>query len=112
VSIITPFAHPDGDLIEVEVRDLEGEIVISDRGETLRHLVTLGYDPRTKTHSQAIIDDILVQYHVELYRGSLRARCKPSDIGKTLHAVTMACQAVAQMIYHAQASPANKDRCG
>src|SRR5438067_377039 len=47
LRVITPYLYPDHDLIELFVREAGKEVVVSDLGETLRHLETIGVDAVT-----------------------------------------------------------------
>ena len=52
VRIVTPFKRPGGDLIDVYVRPYaDRTFVVSDLGESLGFLVSMGYDPRGGTNS-------------------------------------------------------------
>lgn len=44
LSLVMPFVYPDHDNVEVFVKATEDKIVVSDLGETLRRLDSIGLD--------------------------------------------------------------------
>jgi hypothetical protein len=99
ISIVSPYTFPDGDLVEIELREIGSEIRLSDRGETLRHLATIDFDPRSGIASTNLLMDILKQHRVELVHGTLQKQVATEAVGEATHELLMACFAVGQLIY-------------
>jgi hypothetical protein len=73
VRIRTSYTYPDGDYIDVFVKQCNDDIVISDLGETMRWLIGSGISHRP-------LDDACKG--VEFYHGTLQERCCFDDILK------------------------------
>jgi hypothetical protein len=98
--VISPYAHPDGDLVEVCVAELPGgEVMVSDLGETLRHLADLGFDPHSTRKGAYLIGEVTKQYGVALEQGMLVKRAPASNLGDALQDVLSACVAVSHLIF-------------
>lgn len=77
--IRTPFLYPDGDVIDLFYKESQGVPTISDLGETLRWLRMQSLSPRRTQRQQKLIDDVCLTHGLELYKGMLIARIRPSD---------------------------------
>jgi hypothetical protein len=98
--VISPFQHPDSDFIEVAVQEAPtGRLVVSDLGETLRHLADFGYDPRATPKGDYLLTEVLKQHNVELHRGAVTKRVGPAEVGSAVYDVIAACLAVGQLLY-------------
>jgi hypothetical protein len=75
----TPFLYPDGDVIDVFLKEQNGVITVSDLGETLRWLRMQSLAPRRSPKQNKLIEDVRQNHGLELYRGMLLARVKPGD---------------------------------
>lgn len=75
----TPFLYPDGDVIDLFVRDTGDSTLLTDLGESLRWLKSHTASPRRTQKQGQLIDDVCLNHGVELYRGMLVARAKPGD---------------------------------
>jgi hypothetical protein len=107
--ITSPYSYPDGDLVQVSVKDLSsGQAVITDLGETLRHLATHGFDPRATSKGDYLLGEILKQHNVENERGMILKRVPLAETGKALQDVLTASVAVSHLLYLSRGySPAN-----
>lgn len=76
VRIRTPFLYPDGDVIDLFVREREGMLLVSDLGESLRWLKSQTTTARRSNKQRRMIDDVCMTLGVELYKGMLMIRAK------------------------------------
>lgn len=75
VRVRTPFLYPDGDAIDVFLRETpSGERSVSDLGETVRWLRMNTTSNRRSPKQTAMILDTAVTHGVQFYKGMLRAR--------------------------------------
>src|SRR6266571_6309732 len=56
-----------------------GSVTITDFGETLRWLRMQSLSPRRSARQQKLIEDVCLNYGLELYRGMLMARVHPGE---------------------------------
>jgi len=77
--IRTPFLYPDGDVIDLFVREGNGVATVSDLGETLRWLKMQSLSPRRSQRQQKLVEDACLNHGIELYRGMLMARVRAGD---------------------------------
>ena len=89
--IRTPYLYPDGDNIDLFCKDQGDVVLISDLGETTRWLRMQTISPRRSPRQHQLIEDVCLTHGVELYRGMLLARCRPSESIATI--VTRVAQA-------------------
>lgn len=98
--IVSPYSFPDGDLVEVAVREVgNNEVMVSDLGETLRHLAGLGYDPRETPKGEYLLAEILKQHQASLDQGIVLKRVAVEQVGMAMHEVLAACVAVSHLSY-------------
>jgi hypothetical protein len=98
--IISPYSHPDGDLIEVVVLEgLNDRVSVSDLGETFRHLIDLGFDPRSTSKGQYLLENIVKRFNIEIERGQIQKRTIKSELGNTMFDVISACLAISDLLY-------------
>lgn len=105
--IVTPFRRPGGDLIDIYVRPQEdGSFVVSDLGESLGFLVSMGYDPREGTNSAHALKHLQYRYGVEIppSEGVIRKHVAASDLSATILNVIEASLAVSHMLNLSRAS--------
>jgi hypothetical protein len=74
IRIRTPLLYPDGDVIDLFVRQTADTLVLSDLGETLRWLRMQTTTPRRSKKQDGLIADVTTNHNVELYRGMLMVR--------------------------------------
>lgn len=77
--IRTPFLYPDGDVIDLFVREGNDVATVSDLGETLRWLKMQSLSPRRSQRQQKLVEDVCLNHGIELYRGMLMARVRAGD---------------------------------
>jgi hypothetical protein len=104
ICIVTPYLYPDNDLIEVFAEDIgENQIRITDLGETLRHLESVGLDLLASRKRQFLLEQIAKRMHVKIQRGKLQKEGPADNVGALLIDVAAAAQAVADLIYTSKA---------
>jgi hypothetical protein len=104
MCIVTPYLYPDNDLIEVFAEDIGGnQIRITDLGETLRHLESVGLDLLASRKRRFLLEQIAKRMHVEIQRGKLQKEGPVDNVGALLVDVAGAAQAVADLIYTSKA---------
>ena len=100
VSIITPYLYPDNDLVEVFVEEISPDRVrVTDLGETLRHLESLGIDVLASSKRRFLLEQITGRIHVDIQRGKLEKEGSIGDLGTLLMDVVAAAQGVAGLVY-------------
>lgn len=104
--ITTPWKRPGGDLIDVYILpQADGTYVVSDLGESLGFLASMGFDPRAGSNSAYVLNRIPFKYGVELRKeGALRKHVTEGDLADAIHDVTEASLAVSHMLYLSRAS--------
>jgi hypothetical protein len=98
VRIRTPFLYPDGDILDVFLREVDGVVTITDLGESLRWLrmqtATLKRSPKQKQ----LLSDICGTHRVELFRGMLMTRVQAGEtLSSALIRVSEACIRVSDL---------------
>ena len=107
--IVTPFRRPGGDLIEIFIRpQTDGSFVVSDLGESVGFLISMGYDPRAGTNSAFILKNIPHRYDVEfkMSDGLIRKHCQEVDLAVSMHQVLETSLAISYMLYLSRPSQA------
>ena len=77
--IRTPFLYPDGDVIDLFVKEQNGNTTITDLGETLRWLRAQSISPRRSPKQNKLIEDVCLNHGLEFFRGMLLARVRQGD---------------------------------
>jgi len=104
MHIITPYLYPDNDLIEIFVEEISpNRVRVTDLGETLRHLESLGVDVLASSKRRFLLEQITQRIHVDIQRGKLEREGSVEDIGSLLMDVVAAVQGVADLIYTSKA---------
>ena len=103
LSIVTPYLYPDHDNIEVFVRPKDGIVTVSDLGETLRSLDTLGLDVMDTPNALFAAQRIAEGFGVAIDRGILVKRGSADSVGSLVLDVILACQSVGSLIYGSRA---------
>lgn len=98
--ITTPYARPDGDLIELTARlRSDGRLVLSDSASTMDYLVLSGVNPESETRG-AIIRALLDVAGVSLQNDELLIDVQPGeDLGPAVHRLVEAVQRVQSLIF-------------
>lgn len=80
VRVRTPFLYPDGDVIDVFLRQSVGEMItITDLGESLRWLRLQTISARRSPKQRQLLNDICVTHGIELFKGQLVLRVQPTE---------------------------------
>jgi hypothetical protein len=104
LTIVTPYLYPDNDLIEVFVEEIDDNILrVTDLGETLRHLESMGLDLFASRKRKFLLDQIAQRTHVILERGKLQKEGSTEEIGATMLDVIAASHSVASLMYTSKA---------
>lgn len=80
--IRTPYLYPDGDVIDLFLKEEGESSTLTDLGETLRWLRMQSITQRRSPRQNKLIQDVCLNHGVELFRGMLMVRVGPSgDLG-------------------------------
>ncbi len=104
LCIVTPYLYPDNDLIELFVEDVgSGRIRVTDLGETLRHLESLGLDLYASRKRRFLLDQVSRRLHVDVYRGKLVKEGSIDEVGSLVTDVAASAHTIADLIYTSKA---------
>ena len=104
LSIVLPFLYPDHDNVEIFVKDLGDKgIVVSDLGETLRHLDTIGLDLHTSGRLVYQVERIASGFEVTVENGVLLKTGSQQDLGTIIFDVVAVCMAIGDLAYTSRA---------
>ena len=103
MRVVTPYLYPDHDQIELFVREKGNKVVVSDLGETLRHLETLGMEVISNQKRWFQAQRIATGVHAEIKDGVILKESPKENVGETIFDVLAACKAVADLIYGSRA---------
>jgi hypothetical protein len=96
--IRTPFLYPDGDIIDLFLKEVKGTSTLTDLGETLRWLRMQSLSERRSPKQKRLIEDICLTHGVELFRGMLMARLRKSeDLARVVNRLGLAAVRVADL---------------
>ena len=96
--IRTPFFYPDGDLIDLFVEEKNGDIVLTDLGETLRWLSSQGVSEKRSKKQLELIQDVLMGTGVRQHRGSLQLDVRDaSDFANAVATLSQAALRIADV---------------
>jgi Domain of unknown function DUF1828 len=96
--IRTPFLYPDGDVIDLYLKQEGDSATLTDLGETLRWLRMQSIARRRSPRQNQLIKDACLNHGVEFYRGMLMVRVRPSDeISKAVTRLTQAALRVSDL---------------
>lgn len=76
LRIRTPFLYPDGDVIDLFIKETGGVHTITDLGETSRWLRMQSLSPKRSPKQNKLLEDVCLNHGLEFYRGMLLARAK------------------------------------
>jgi hypothetical protein len=99
LCIVTPYLYPDHDFIEVFVKDKGSQVVVSDLGETLRHLDTTGMDVRGTPGLRFAAERIAGGLGVKLEGGVLVKRGSIEDVGRITFDLLSAVKLVSSLVF-------------
>jgi hypothetical protein len=79
IRIRTPYLYPDGDVIDLFLKEKDGQYVLTDLGETLRWLYMQARSPKRSERQEAFIQDTLLTYGIKQYRGMLMLQIQKEE---------------------------------
>ncbi len=83
--IRTPFLYPDGDVVDVYLKEKTGVVTLTDLGESLRWLRMQSLSPRRSPKQQKLLEDVCLTHGLELFRGMLVLRVMTGEtMGKAV----------------------------
>lgn len=83
--IRTPFLYPDGDVIDVYLKEKAGVVTLTDLGESLRWLRMQSLSPRRSPKQQKLVEDICLTHGLEFFKGMVVVRVKAGEtMGKAV----------------------------
>jgi hypothetical protein len=86
-----PFWYPDGDVIDVFVREEGGTFTVIDLGEALGWLRLQSIADRRSPKQERLLRDVCLTLGVELLRGQIMLRCNLlAEIPAAVHRVAQA----------------------
>lgn len=98
VRIRTPFLFPDGDVIDIFVKQKEGLINLTDLGETVRWLRMQSTSQRRSPKQRKLIEDICLNHGIEFFKGMLVLRVRHGDdVPSSVMRLAQACMRVADI---------------
>ena len=77
--IRTPFLYPDGDVIDVFLKEKGEVITLTDLGESLRWLKMQTLSPRRSPKQRKLVEDVCLTHGLEFFRGMLVLRVAPGE---------------------------------
>ena len=96
IRVRTPFMYPDGDMIDVFILDIGGNIQITDYGVTLDWLRIQSTNLRRSARQELLIRDACQTLDVTLDRGQLTLDyVKECEVGEAVIRLSQACMRVA-----------------
>lgn len=98
VRLVTPIVNHWNDSIELEIRALEDEIIISDRCETTDRLWLQGLEVDESKEKSARAKELAESLGVEYVRGELTRTCGRTDMWMSISAVAQAALRVEGLI--------------
>jgi len=79
IRIRTPYLYPDGDVIDLFLKEKDGQYVLTDLGETLRWLHMQTRSPKRSEKQETLIQDTLLTHGIERSRGMLILRIQKEE---------------------------------
>lgn len=96
--IRTPYLYPDGDVIDLFLRDSNGNLTLTDLGETLRWFRMQTTSMRRSPKQSQIIEDICLNHGVELFKGMLVLRVNtPETLSQAVMKISQAALRVSDL---------------
>lgn len=98
VRIRTPFLFPDGDVIDIFVKQNDELINLTDLGETVRWLKMQSFSERRTPKQRQLIEDICLNHGIEFSNGTLLLRVSDvHDVSSSVLRLAQACIRVADV---------------
>jgi hypothetical protein len=96
--IRTPFFYPDGDVIDLFLEEKNGEIILTDLGETLRWLSSQAVSEKRSKKQLELIQDVLKGTGVRQHHGSLQLDVRDAaDFANTVTTLSQAALRIADV---------------
>jgi len=89
-KVRTPFLYPDGDVVDLFLRDEGVRVVVSDLGESLRWLRNQTLAMSRPHRQNQLLEDIKLTNDVQLYKGMLVSRTAPEGLADAVMRVGQA----------------------
>jgi hypothetical protein len=99
LSVVFPFLYPDHDNVEIFVKDAGEEVTVSDLGETLRRLDTIGMDIYGSGKFAYQAERIASGFEVHIENGVLLKSGPRQNVGGVLFDVLSVCMAIGDLAY-------------
>jgi hypothetical protein len=99
MSVVLPFLYPDHDNIEIFVKDKGDSIVVTDLGETLRHLDTIGMNFQASGRLAFQVERIASGFQVSLQDGVMFKQGPRADAGALMFDLMSTCMAIGDLAY-------------
>ncbi len=100
LNIITPYLYPNNALISLHVSDLgDGNVRVSDGGETDSYLFMSGYDLSATPRGRANVQDIALTKDVEYSRGEITKTGPMQELGTIMQDVIQTAIGASHLIY-------------
>jgi len=101
--IRTPYLYPDGDVIDLFLREQDGVLTLTDLGETLRWFRLQTTSPKRSPKQRQMIEDVCLNHGVELFKGMLVARVsRPEALASTVMRMSQAALRVSDLWFSLQ----------
>jgi hypothetical protein len=84
IKITTPFIYPDGDVIDIFYRRIEGGFILTDLGETVRWLESQSVSGMRNEKQKELIETICLTHNLEVKRDMFIARFNSNTDNKKL----------------------------
>ncbi len=94
----TPYLYPDGDVIDLFVKEVGGRLTVTDLGETLRWFRMQTTSLRRSPKQQQVIEDVCMNHGIELFRGTLVLRVSsPTELSGAIARMSQAALRVSDL---------------
>ena len=98
--IVTPFEHPDGDLIEFYVTEENGQLVLSDLAETLATLAAYRFDVESTPKRRKLFESVIQSLGAHYFRGEIRVPLvSQEDLVPTLMRLSQAALRTSDLLF-------------
>ena len=97
IRIRTPFLHPDGDVIDLFLREDNSHATLTDLGETVRWLRSQVHVTRRTKKQTRLIEDICQNNGVAFFKGMLQLKVTDLDLAEAVTRLGQACVQVSDI---------------
>lgn len=100
ITLSTPFEYPDGDTIDVFITKKGNNFILSDMGETIRHLSSYNIGIKNSAKRTSIIEDAIAGTGIVFFKGILSKEIKDvSTFTQDLLQLTQAIIRISDLVY-------------